>query len=346
MDQEAPPKVPPKSILRTSTPSLHAPSSASTIAPSLSRQQPPSLNLQQQEQPQSQPYSKASPEPHHLAIALHHAHRIQAQKDAEALILNRILELVTLPSSPSADPASPSATDVAALRAALAPFQSSDYDNLILERNIEGRCGYALCPREHRREDHKGNFRILWGPKSSGSGGRGREMKIVPREKLEMWCSDSCAKRAMYVRVQLAEDPVWERRADDGRAKEISLLKEPRSLKGTNTTTRKMDDQVVKGGEDSTSRSEYAGDQSASATATTTLPLRGIKMSFKDLALERGDSNSAFRDGRVDVQVKEREISHDAAVAAPMPGPEYRHGGSIEGYTPKGQSSPRGDGSD
>jgi hypothetical protein len=166
-------------------------------------------------------------------------------------------------------------------------------------------------------------------------------MKIVPREKLEMWCSDSCAKRAMYVRVQLAEDPVWERRA-----KEITLLEEPRSLKGTNTTTRKMDDQVVKGGEDSTSRSKYAGGQTASATAITTLPLRGIKMSFKDLALERGDSNSTFRDGRVDVQVMEREISHDAAVAPPMPGPEYHHGGSIEGYTPKGQSSPRGDGSD
>lgn len=254
--------------------------------------------------------------------------------------MDRILELVTLPSSPSADPTSPSTADVAALKVALVPFQPSDYDNLILERNIEGRCGYALCPRERRKEDHKANFRILWGPKS---GGRGREMKIVPKEKLEMWCSDDCAKRAMYVRVQLADEPVWERRADNTRAKEITLLEETKSLQKTSTTARKIDGQVVKGG-DSTSSSECAGDQSASVTAINGLPIRCAAMSSKDLALERGDSNSAFRAGRVDVQVIERETSHDAVVVPPMLGPECRHGGSIEGYTPRGQSSPLSDG--
>jgi len=170
-------------------------------------------------------------------------------------------------------------------------------------------------------------------------------MKIVPREKLEMWCSDGCAERAMYVRVQLVEEPVWERRADNMRTKEIILLEETRSLQRTSTTTCKMDGQVVKEG-DSTSSSECAGDQSASVIAINELPVRGTTMSSGDLALERGDSDSAFHAGRVDVQVIERETYHDAVVAPPMLGPECRHGGSIEGYTPKEQSSPRGDGSD
>ncbi len=54
-----------------------------------------------------------------------------------------------------------------------------------------------------------------------------RNRKVVPREKLEMWCSDQCAERALYLRVQLAEEPVlWERRAVDSLTKPPELLEE------------------------------------------------------------------------------------------------------------------------
>ncbi|EEH38952.2 hypothetical protein PAAG_01414 [Paracoccidioides lutzii Pb01] len=170
---------------------------------------------------------KPAPNTRHLAIALHHAHQIQARKDTESLILSRIEYLLSFPSHPLALASSPSPDDVKAFKEALLPFQPSDYDNLILERNIEGRCGYVLCSNEHRREDPKAKFRVVWGKKGSGPGGRGREMKVVPKEQIEKWCSDECAERAMYIRVQLIEQPAWERRP--GSAVEILLLEEGRA---------------------------------------------------------------------------------------------------------------------
>ncbi|EEA20941.1 hypothetical protein TMatcc_000943 [Talaromyces marneffei ATCC 18224] len=267
------------------------------------------------------------PNPRHLAIALQHANQIQAQKDAQALILDRILELIELPSSESADPAQPAAQDAAALKAALVPFQPVDFDNLILERNIEGRCGYALCPREHRKEDPNAKFRILWGPKGSGDNGRGREMKVVPREKLEMWCSDQCAERAMYLRVQLAEEPVWERRAVDSRTKPLELLEEAQQTRKEATKTNgEQEDRTLT----EKMKNLKVNDESSSASASTS-------EHTKQLALERGDTGPTFRNqGRVDVNVQEKDVDfHGSIPAAPVARPGDSTGGSIEGYVPQ-----------
>lgn len=289
------------------------------------RQTPPKHSQKTRQQPQrhhQQQQQKPSSDPRHMAIALHHAHRIQSQKDTEALILDRILLLATFPpSSSSADPAAPSPDDARAFKSALIPFQPVDYDNLIQERNIEGLCGYGLCPREHRKEDAGagGGFRIRYGSKGSGPGGRGREMNIVPREKLEMWCSDECAERAMYIRVQLGEEPVWERRGDA--QTELVLLEEGRGVKSQqkdkgkskNTVggvTEQLGDLQIQPGE-----SEKDGAHS------------------RELAMERGDSSSALHAGRVDVRIQEKE---DIAQAMPPQlRPEDAQGGSIEGYVPK-----------
>ncbi|KAL1986833.1 hypothetical protein VTN96DRAFT_5486 [Rasamsonia emersonii] len=358
---------PPKPILKTSIPSTHASSLAAASPPtSAAKKQPPqqqpqasgttskAQSPQQQQQQQYQYRSKRNPapDPRHLAIALHHAHRIQAQKDAEKLILDRILELVAFPSSPDADPAAPSADDARAFKAALFPFQPSDYDNLIQERNIEGRCGYALCPREHRKEDPKAKYRIIWGPKGSGQGGRGREMKVVPREKLEMWCSDECAERAMYVRVQLAEEPVWERRPEEEPVK-IQLLEEARAQKAKSDGNKKQNEASSSNQapvDHSTSSADVVADRfeklsvndQPAAPAPAPAPALSAQGS-KELALERGDSNPAFRKkGRVDVQIVEKETNTGSSSsgangipAAPVLRPENRTGGSIEGYVPK-----------
>ncbi|KAJ9211826.1 hypothetical protein DTO166G4_6599 [Paecilomyces variotii] len=327
-----------KPILKTSIPSAHAASTAQA-RPSQPRPAGPMRQQQQQQQPprRQQPpsqQSKPAPDPRHLAIAMHHAHRIQAQKDAESLILDRILELVSFPTAPNADPAAPSASDAKALKSALRPFQPADYDNLILERNIEGLCGYALCPREHRKEDPKTKFRIVWGAKGSGAGGRGREMKVVPKEKLEMWCSDECAERAMYVRVQLTEEPVWERRADDGRGKEILLLEEARAMKGGNHKGKNVP--TVRDVVDGLRHLDMGGGSSRDAEMLedmSRLAVSDDRDGSRELAVERGDSNPAFRAGRVDVHIVEKDQA--TAAAAPVPRPEDYAGGSIEGYTPR-----------
>lgn len=140
-----------KPILKTSLPTAHAASSTAALQkPNNARRAPPKSKALEQQK--GQPTNRPNVDPRHLAIAMHYAHQIQAQKDTEALILDRILELVNFPSSLTVDPAAPSAEDARAFKAALVPFQPADYDNLILERNIEGLCGYGLCPHDPR--DH------------------------------------------------------------------------------------------------------------------------------------------------------------------------------------------------
>ncbi|KAB8233343.1 Rtr1/RPAP2 family protein phosphatase [Aspergillus alliaceus] len=315
-----------RSNLKTSLPSAHA---ASTQMSQNMRRASPKRNVSRQ---QKGPPTKPDADPRHLAIALHHAHRIQAQKDTESLILSRILELVTFPSSPSADPASPSPEDARAFKSALIPFQPADYDNLIQERNIEGLCGYGLCPREHRKDDSRGTYRITWGAKGSGPGGRGREMNIVPREKLEMWCSDECAERALYIRVQLAEEPVWERRADDARGKNLLLLEEGRARtqrgKGKAATVEKVTGQL--------GNLHMTGTPGSSDLTSDMSNLSVHDGSHShELALERGDANPALRAGRVDVQIQEKDNIPYEHVAAPEMRPGDDKGGSIEGYVPQ-----------
>ncbi|KAA8650546.1 hypothetical protein EYZ11_002088 [Aspergillus tanneri] len=311
-------------ILKTSLPSAHA-----AAAP----KPPPKPQLSHQ--PKVQAQGKSGTDPRHLAIALHHAHRIQAQKDTEALILDRILELATFPPSPAADPASPSAEDAHKFKTALILFQPSDYDNLILERNIEGLCGYSLCPREHRKDDSKGTYRIKWGARGSGPGGHGREMNIVPREKLEMWCSDECAERAMYIRVQLAAEPVWERRAENTRGKNLVLLEEGRAMERRGKGKMRSSPSVneVVGQFDNLHMDKVHGTDEM-ADQVSRLSVHDRSRSY-ELAMERGDSVSSLQAGRVDVRIRERDTATVEKVMAPQMRPGDDIGGSIEGYMPK-----------
>ncbi|PYH47570.1 Rtr1/RPAP2 family protein phosphatase [Aspergillus saccharolyticus JOP 1030-1] len=279
--------------------------------------------------------NKPGTDPRHVAIALHHARQIQAQKDAEALILDRILDLVQFPTSSSADPSSPTPEDARAFKSALTPFQPADYDNLILERNIEGLCGYTLCPHEHRKEDPRGAFRITWGAKGSGPGGRGREMNIVPKEKLEMWCSDACAERAMFIRVQLAEQPVWERRAGDARGSCILLLEEERARSqrqgnGKMRSTASVNEVAGQLGD------LHVHEGSSSSDVLNLVAKLSVRDDARsqELARERGDAHPALYTGRVDINVQENSRAAGPVIAPQMrPGDEI--GGSIEGYVPR-----------
>ena len=96
-------------------------------------------------------------------------------------------------------------------------------------------------------------------------------------EELEKWCSEACARRALYVRVQLSETAAWER---DGDAKDVDLLDES-----------KEDSEIVK--------------------AMAELDLDGEKENVKksnatDLALERGDNKKKAT--KVDVTIQEKDV--------------------------------------
>lgn len=306
---------PSKSQLKTSLPSAFAAANAGQSSP---------YPVPSQEDQDKYLSGRPGATARHLDIALQHAQQIQAQKDAEEMILDRIIQLLAIPSSPSSDPAAPSSQDAQLFKSALYPFRPSDYDSLMTERNNENLCGYALCPRENRKDDtaKSGSFRFKYGAKGSGPGGRGRSVDIVPRENLEKWCSDECAERALYIRVQLGENPVWERRADDTRGKNIQLLEEGRAKQK----------QKAAGPVDPLTNNDLG---EASVTAGIKNMQIGSGGRSQELALERGDRSLVSRQGRVDVTIQEKEVGPNASIKAPQRRPEDVSGGSIEGYVPQ-----------
>lgn len=123
-----------------------------------------------------------------MSIALHHATRIQHQKDTQAQILANIETLLDYPivSAPT--------TSDASFVALVHPFQPSDFDSLVEERRIDGKCGYALCPNAPRSVTMGSS--AAWKLKGQGA---------------EDYCSNNCLRKALYVKSQLSEVPAWER---------------------------------------------------------------------------------------------------------------------------------------
>jgi len=226
------------------------------------------------------PATTSSKEDRDREVALYHANLIQQRKDIELSILLSTETLIDYPLAGAPyDASNPSLADAKEFKRLLRPFQPSDYDELIHERNINEKCGYTLCPKPRLRDDSGGKYRII------GTNGKAKDFRVVEKEELEKWCSEACAKRALYVRVQLSESPAWEREAA-GSTVNIDLLDEP------------------KPGEDAIS--EGIGKMS----------LGGGKLSKQrdaaDLALERGDSGIAVKNGLVDVRVQEKEVQRSA----------------------------------
>ncbi|KAI9817926.1 MAG: hypothetical protein M1832_004546 [Thelocarpon impressellum] len=246
-----------------------------------------------------------------LETALHHARLLQDRKDAEAQILSAVVHLLDLPSSPKADPVHPSAEDAALLRQLLKPFTPSDYDALIEERNIADLCGYALCPQPPVRQKTGARLRIV-------DGGR----QVVPRRKLEQWCSEACARQALYLRVQLSEEPAWTRA--EGQEGELALYDDGKA-KTQDTPVQKLTGSV-------------AGLSIADTSAHR-------------LAIERGDMPSTYATPAVPVSIRENPsvFSHTATPPS-LPATTSSQDAHllIEGYEPGSarRSKPPRDGDD
>ena len=243
--------------------------------------------------------------------ALYHARLIQQQKEVEALILASTEKLLDLPSLSSADPAHPCSTDSKLVKSSLRLYQPSDYDSLIEERNINQQCGYVLCPRPNRLQDTQAKYRILYGR------GRGPDaLKIVERQTLERWCSDDCGKRALYIKVQLNEEPAWTRcHTIDGN---IILLEDiPNHQRSEDSETRLQE------------RFQSLNlDREEDLTAH-----------MRTLAIERGDINASSKlFSVVEPNINEKTIREDEAFVPEPPTTEEDTAdspGSIEGYRPR-----------
>ncbi|KIY00577.1 uncharacterized protein Z520_03240 [Fonsecaea multimorphosa CBS 102226] len=149
------------------------------------------------------------------STALRHARDIEERKKLQASIADLVVEAFDLPSKPDADPAKPQPSDASLFKHCLSLFQTSDLDDLIYERNVDNRCGYALCPRPNLKLAHGGQK--VWNQKG------GKDFKLVDKSELEKWCSKACQERTAFVRAQLGTEPAWLRTSQ---AVDVKLLDE------------------------------------------------------------------------------------------------------------------------
>ncbi|KAK5307407.1 hypothetical protein LTR99_000378 [Exophiala xenobiotica] len=159
--------------------------------------------------------SKAEAEKRIRSTVLRHATDIEGRKRLQSRIADLIVQAFDLPSKQDADPASPQPSDASLFKQCLGLFQASDLDDLVYERNVDNRCGYALCPKPNQKLSHNGD--LMWNKKG------GKDFILVNKAEMEKWCSPLCHERTAFVRAQLGTEPAWLR---DGKAVDIKFLDE------------------------------------------------------------------------------------------------------------------------
>ncbi|KAF1998753.1 hypothetical protein P154DRAFT_523798 [Amniculicola lignicola CBS 123094] len=260
----------------------------------------------------------------HMETALHHANIIEQRKIVEQKVLENVIVLMDFPTSSDADPTRPSPADALLFRELMLPFQPSDYDALIEERNIAELCGYALCPRPRRKARTRAKKQFVM--TDSGP-------EIVDKKLLEIWCSDDCAKRALYVKVQLNENPAWMRQ--DGYGDKVELMVENAAEHTLSLPIRLKKEAAPvdnsKSDEDEDAAAAWAARDDALA----------------DLAMERGEKPGRLTKANKDLiskTIRER-VGHTAPVAPSLEDQISNAHMAIEGHIPR-TSRPQDDDDD
>jgi RNA polymerase II-associated protein 2 len=218
----------------------------------------------------------------HRETAVKHARIIEDQKRVKGQVVDLIVECFDLPSEPGALPSTAPAIDVKTFKKALSLFQADDYDELTSERNIDDRCGYALCSRPNRK--HAGGGKKVWNHK------RGKDFKLIDRREVERYCSSECEARGVFVRSQLSSEPAWTR---DVTETAVVLLDD----------VQKQDDLAA-------AIKHLSLDKTARAD---------LSAKMKELSLERGDG---ARPKPTSLEVAERDVSSDEVPLPPNPSGE------------------------
>jgi hypothetical protein len=265
---------------------------------------------------------KSSAGDSYRSTAMKHAYNLEHQKSMRNKVLDLIVEVVDLPTSPNSDPAHPLASDAALFKRGLHLFQPSDFDDAVLERNIYDKCGYGLCPRPNVKVGGSSQNRIIWGKRS------GPAFTIVPKADLEKWCSKECEERGLFVRVQLGKEPAWMREQP---IEDIKLLDESRQGDAVATLAKSMRTLDLESSKPvlpdvGNSLHKFGPEQSKKHNAQDDVAER-----LKALSLERGEPHDSSR-------VEDRmEIVEKANIQATSQPPQLSRSGAgvIEGYRPR-----------
>ncbi|KAK9770354.1 putative RNA polymerase II subunit B1 CTD phosphatase RPAP2-like protein [Seiridium cardinale] len=226
-------------------------------------------------------------------VAVTHAKIIHHQRALEDQISDSIIELCKYPlvRDPPYDSGNPAPSDAEAFKNGIRLFQPGDYDDLIEERNCEGLCGYPMCSNPRLRV-RGGEWRIVG-------------TNILPKKEVEKWCSQTCAKRAMYVKVQLNETAAWERAGIE--SIQIELYEEPERRLVKDVNNLQLESQ------------------------------RDAAKMARDLALERGETNQPGQERPVPIEIKEN--STVKPVNAPSLDPDQEGHLVLEGHKTKSRTN-------
>ncbi|RFU72594.1 hypothetical protein TARUN_9670 [Trichoderma arundinaceum] len=232
-------------------------------------------------------------------IAIHHATLLQHRKDLESQILDSLILLSEYPlvRDTPYNSSNPAPSDITDFKANVRLFQPSDYDDLIEERNVNELCGYTLCAKPRRQTGSKGEWKL------TGSG------EIVKRKELEKWCSQQCARRALFVKVQLNETAAWERAGIPDI--QIDLLDEDKSAETeADRTARQLGELKLE------DQRQAARDSAA-------------------LAMERGDNRISSSIDKLKVTLKEKDVRAPSEMAPVAEGENSEDHLLVDGHKAK-----------
>ncbi|ERF69636.1 hypothetical protein EPUS_03628 [Endocarpon pusillum Z07020] len=250
------------------------------------------------------------------STALNYARNIQYHKSMQERVLDLIVNTVDLPSHSNADPARPLASDAALFKRALTLFQPKDYDDIILERNIYEKCGYALCPKPNLKQDRDLRDRTFRSMK------QGCKFRLNTKEELDKWCSLECAERALFVRLQLRAEPAWLRSTP---TEDVRLLEESGQKAATEDLVGTMQGLALEEPLDvdlATSLQSLALDQAKKNV---------IQDRIHALSIERDKNRSTEVASVTATGIKEKETFENPSA----PSVPHHASDSVEGYQPR-----------
>lgn len=146
---------------------------------------------------------------------------------------------------------------------------------------------------------------------AGGVGGGEKKAKVVKKEEYERWCGNECIERAMYLRLQLIEQPSWER--EEGVDVKFELLEERREKTRRREEQKQIEEKMKKLDIGDKEKDELAAERGDQAK----------DMKYYDPDAEGGQ-----------VRVVEKEADPAKIVARP-PSKSDAGAGAIEGYEPK-----------
>ncbi|KAI2628350.1 Rtr1/RPAP2 family-domain-containing protein [Xylaria nigripes] len=217
---------------------------------------------------------KSSSDPREIAIK--HARIIHSRRGVENQIADSMIELSKFPVTRNSahNAANPDPADAESFRSHIRLYQPGDYDDLVEERNANGLCGYTLCPNPRTRLSGAGTFKLV-------NYGR-KDFNIVPSRELEKWCSQKCAKRAMYVKVQLNETAAWERAGIS--SIQIELFEEDQDSQANpaEQSTKNIENMKIEAQERSAQNARDLALERGDNTQTRKPPNRSIKLAIRE----------------------------------------------------------------